>query len=287
MASGNHHPAVRAAGANTVNTPAPSIDARPRTTASPVPSRLGSAVVGAGTALHSALGTWQKRVDRYIVLSKSAASTLAGSRVPKEKMRVKPNFTVDPGLGTGDGGYALFVGRLSQEKGLETLLTADLSGTLALPVYIAGDGPMLKKIEHACTRPGTQLRCLGHRSREQVLELMKGAAVLLAPSLWNEPFGMVVIEAMATGLPVIASRMGALPEIIEAGISGLLHEPGDAAGMSEALQWIADHPVQVASMREGARNRYLDRYSEEKNYSELLGIYQEVLTLRKGSGSSS
>ena len=240
-------------------------------------SRLGSAVVGAGTALHSTLGTWRDRVDRYIVLSSFAEHKLAGSRVPQQKMRIKPNFTGDRGIGSGDGGYALFVGRLREEKGLETLLAADRAGSLPLPIYIAGDGPMLQEVQAACSRPGSQLRCLGRKSREEVIELMKRASVLVIPSLWHETFGMVAIEALATGLPVVASRMGALPDIVEEGISGLLYQAGDASGMTDALRWIVDYPNKVATMRTGARDRYLERYSEEANYSQLLQIYEELL----------
>jgi glycosyltransferase involved in cell wall biosynthesis len=239
-------------------------------------SHMGSAVVGAGTAVHSALGTWQQRVDRYIVLSKFAASMLGGTRVPLDKMRVKPNFTVDRGAGAGDGGYALFVGRLSKEKGLETLLEADAMGKLALPVYIVGGGPMLQTIEAACAMPGSQLRYLGYKSGEEVFELMKRASALLAPSIWYEGFPMVIVEALSFGVPIIASRIGSLPEIIDVGVSGLLHNPGDAAGIAEAVRWVADNSVDVAAMRQAARNRYLNHYSEEQNYCELLKIYGEV-----------
>ncbi len=249
-------------------------------------SRVGAAVVGAGTALHSILGTWQHRIDRYIVLSKFAADKLAGYRVPLNKMCIKPNFTGDRGLGPGDGGYALFVGRLREEKGLDTLLTADLAGILPMPIYIAGDGPMLQKVHAACSRPASQLRCLGSRSREEVIDLMKHASVLLIPSLWHETFGMVAIEAFATGLPVIAARMGALSEIVEEGVSGLLYEAGDAAGMTRALRWLADHPADVARMRVSARNRYLERYSEEENYNQLLSVYNELLLKRVPSSQT-
>jgi glycosyltransferase involved in cell wall biosynthesis len=233
-------------------------------------SRAGSAIIGAGTALHGALGTWSKRVGRYIALTEFFAGKLAISRVPRLRIRIKPNFASDRGVGSGGGDFALFVGRLSQEKGLQTIFAADAAGLLPLPVHIVGSGPMQDAVKQACARPGSRLEYLGHKSSEEILALMKSSLVLLVPSVWYE-------EALSTGLPVIASRIGSLPEIVEDGVSGLLHEPGNMAELAACVINLRDNPERTSVMRSAARRRYLERYTEETNYSLLTAIYEELL----------
>lgn len=240
-------------------------------------SRLGSAVIGAGMSVHATLGTWEKRISRYIALTHFAAEKLGQSKVPADRIRIKPNFVPDRGKGEGRGGFALFVGRLSEEKGLNTLLQADAIGRLALPVHIAGDGTLLDRVQAACARSGSQLVLLGRKSPLEIESLMKRAAVLLVPSLWYEGLPMVMVEALSFGLPILASRLGSLPEIVEEGVSGLLFEPGSALALLDTLESFALQPERSAAMRIAARQRYLDRYTESANYKSLSGIYTELV----------
>ena len=240
-------------------------------------SRVGSAVVGGTVALHTRLGTWERRVARYIALSCFAADKL-GARVPREKIRIKGNFVSDSGTGSGQGGYALFVGRLSAEKGLSTVLAADALGELPMPVRIAGDGPMRDAVERACAASGSRLRYLGSRSSEEVRALMAEASVLLVPSLWFEGFTMVMVEAMSLGLPVLASRIGSLPEIVEDGVSGVLMAPGDPRALTQTLARFQQlSPLEKGAMRSAARERSLSAFGEEANYETLMSIYAEAL----------
>ena len=240
-------------------------------------SRTGSAVVGGTVALHARLGTWEKRVARYIALSSFAAAKL-GARLPPEKIRIKGNFVADGGRGGGQGGYALFVGRLSAEKGVGTLLEADASGELPMPLQIAGDGPMREAVERACSASGSRLRYLGPQSGAGVRELMAEASTLVVPSLWLEGFPMVMVEAMSLGLPVIASGIGSLPEIVQDGITGMLTPPGDAGQLVRTLARFEQlSPAQKEAMRAAARERSLSVFGEEANYKTLMGIYAEAL----------
>ncbi len=240
-------------------------------------SRLGSAVVGGTMALHAGLGTWQNRVDRYIALTDFAARKLGSGRVPSDRIRVKPNFVPDRGIGSGEEPVALFVGRLSEEKGIATLLEADAAGALPLPVILVGDGPLRDQVEAACARPGSRLTAVGHQSSAQVLERMKRAAVLLVPSVWYEGFPVSVVEALSVGLPVIASNHGGLPEIVPDGECGLLHIPGVAASLVAAMRAFCAMSVeQKLKLRITSRKRYMDRYSEAINYEQLVDIYAEA-----------
>ena len=240
-------------------------------------SRVGSAIVGASTSVHAALGTWSNRIDRYIALTQFAARQLGNGRIPAEKIRIKPNFAPDRGYGQGQGGFALYVGRLSSEKGLETILAADRLGHLPIPVHIAGDGPLLTEIERACARPGSRLIYLGRLPRSEVVEQMKRAAALLVPSLWYEGFPMVIVEALSCGLPIIASRIGGLPEMVQDGHSGLLFEPGDPSALLQALRNFVSDTSGIEAKRQASRDQFDRHYTEQKNYETLVEIYRELL----------
>ena len=240
-------------------------------------SRIGSAIVGASTSVHAALGTWSNRIDRYIALTQFAARQLGNDRIPAEKIRIKPNFVPDRGYGQGQGGFALYVGRLSSEKGLETILAADRLGHLPIPVHIAGDGPLLAEIERACARQGSRLVHLGRLPRSEVVEQMKRAAALLVPSLWYEGFPMVIVEALSCGLPIIASRIGGLPEMVQDGHSGLLFEPGDPSALLQALRNFVSDTSGIEAKRQASRDQFDRHYTEQKNYEILVEIYKELL----------
>jgi glycosyltransferase involved in cell wall biosynthesis len=224
------------------------------------------------------LGTWSHRIDRYIVLTKFAASKFSEFRLPAEKIRVKSNFVPDRGVGMGEEGFALFAGRLTVEKGIETILAADQNYSLPLPVHIVGDGPLRPYVERACARPGSHLRYFGALKREQVFEQMKNASVLLVPSLWYEGFPMTIVEALSFGLPVIASRIGGVPEIVSDQEVGLLVDPGKASDLIESLSHFLSSSSLILSMRQAARRRFVEHYSAEKNYEKLMEIYDELVT---------
>jgi glycosyltransferase involved in cell wall biosynthesis len=241
-------------------------------------SRFGSAALGGSIALHSLLGVWQNRVDRYIVLTHFAVEKMRdGHRVPTEKIRIKPNFVPDAAPGNGGGGYALYVGRLSPEKGISTILEADEKGLLTMPLWIAGEGPMADCVRRAAQRDGSQLRLRGAVSRAQVQELMRRAEVLVLPSIWYEGFPMVCAEAYSLGLPILCSRIGGLPEIVLEGITGDHFSPGDATGLAVALRRFHAGTLGRDQLRQAARQLYLDKYSEKRNYEMLMSIYNEIV----------
>lgn len=240
-------------------------------------SALGSAVVGGTIAVHAAMGTWRNRVDRYIALTDFAAAQLAQSRVPAERVRIKPNFVADAAVGQGGGGYGLFAGRLSPEKGLSTLIEADAQGLLKVPVWIAGEGVLLPELQAASQRIGSQLRVLGPVKRAELQEYMRNAEVLIVPSLWYEPCPMVVIEALAVGLPVACSRLGGLPGIIGEDVGGVTFEAGSGASLAAAVNRFAESSDESRKLRQGARRRFEEEFSEARNYKRLRAIYDELV----------
>jgi glycosyltransferase involved in cell wall biosynthesis len=239
-------------------------------------SRPASAVVAAMLTLHRALGTWNM-VDRFIALTEFARQKFIEGGFPPEKISVKPNFVhPDPGPGEGRGGYALFVGRLSPEKGLGTLLMAweRLGGKV--PLKIVGDGPLAPEVQEAQKRiPGVEW--LGRKAPEEVYALMGEAAFLVFPSEWYETFGRVAIEAFAKGTPVLAAHIGAVGEVTEDGRTGLHFRPRDPEDLAAKVEWLLAHPNELARMRKEARAEYEAKYTAEENYRQLMAIYQAVL----------
>jgi glycosyltransferase involved in cell wall biosynthesis len=247
-------------------------------------SHVGSAVVGFTMALHEQIGTWSSRISAYIALTEFAAEKLGRFRIPPEKLFVKPNFAVDRGVGTGDGNYALFVGRLTQEKGLQTLIDADAAGALCMDVVVLGDGPMRSALEQAASRAGSRLKVKGFVGQDEIVAWMKSAKALLMTSLWYEGDPMVVIEAFSMGLPVIAANIGNTAATILAEGTGLLFTPGDYAELSAALQKFLDHPEAAGQMRQSARNYYLSTHTPEKNYERLMEIYAHASHVTERTG---
>ena len=191
------------------------------------------------------------------------------------------NFAADPGepvSGKARSG-ALFVGRLSPEKGLDVLLAACRG--LDVRVRIAGDGPMADSM----SRSGTDAALLGALSPQEVAGEMAQAAFLVMPSTSYESFGLVVVEAFSHGLPVIASRLGALAEIVEDGQTGLHFTPGDSGDLAAKISWAVEHGDEMRRMGAAARRVYAQRYTPGANYRMLRAIYHRAIAARDRVGS--
>lgn len=243
-------------------------------------SRAATAVVAATVALHRARGTYRTGVDRYIALTHFARDTFVRSGISAAKIAVKPNFVAaDPGMGNGDGGYALFVGRLSEQKGVRLLLETWEHIGGRLPLHIVGDGPIRDEVLYAARRcPGIQY--LGQLGTEDVFREMRHAAVLVIPSRSYETFGLVGVEAFAAGTPVIASRLGALEEIVDHGRTGFTFDVDDPRRLVETLTTLLDRTDLLPAMRHHARNEYERLYTPDRNYEALMTIYGQALEAR-------
>ncbi len=234
-------------------------------------SRPATVAVTAMLAMHRAAGTWDRMVDLYVALSDFARGRLVAGGLPHERIVVKPNFVCpDPGPGDGHGGYALYVGRLSEEKGVRVLAQAwhRLHG---IPLLVAGDGP-LSNLEWP-----KDVQYLGREPRERILALMQNASVLIFPSTWYECAPMTILEAFACGLPVIGSNLGSTAELVDHRRTGLLFRPGDEEDLARQVGWAFAHPEEMQAMRAAARQEYLTKYTAELNHKALLGIYEMAI----------
>jgi glycosyltransferase involved in cell wall biosynthesis len=236
-------------------------------------SRGATGAVAVMLSVHRLLGTWTRRVSRYIALTDFMRHKFIQGGFPANQIVVKPNFVApDPGVGSHGGRYALFVGRLSPEKGVQTLLRAWRQEG-RMPLKIAGDGPLQNLADGS--PPG--IEWLGWLSRGEVVALMKQAFVLVFPSESYEGFPMTIAEAFATGLPVVACHQGAMGEIVQDRQTGLLFTPGDANDLAAKVGWALAHPTEVADMGRRARYEFEAKYTAQRNYELLRDIYNGVL----------
>ncbi|SEK26630.1 glycosyltransferase family 4 protein [Nitrosovibrio tenuis] len=235
-----------------------------------------SAVLATTLAMHRGLNTWHRKVTRYIALNEFCRNKFIEGGLPAERIVVKPNF-VDAGDSVrGDRSGFLFVGRLSVEKGVDVLARA-ASRLTDVHIRVVGAGS-----EHATLRdvPGVEL--LGTLPGAQVREQMQQATALVFPSICYETFGLVAVEAFASGTPVIASRIGTLPNLVEEDVTGLLFSPGDAADLANKMRWAQLNPEQMAAMGSTARACYETKYAAARNYHELMAIYRDAIEEVKG-----
>lgn len=257
-------------------------------------SRLGTSAVARMVEYHRRHRTWHEKVDRFIALTEFARQKFIAGGLPADKIVVKPNFCSQKSqerkerdvqgwtnaAGAGRTGAALFVGRLSGEKGIYTLLRAWQG--LGVPLRVAGDGPLMTEAQQ---RKNSAVTLLGRLGQEQVGAEMRNAAFLVMPSEWYEGFPMVLAEAFSHGLPVIASRLGAMAEIVEHGVTGLRFEPGNADDLAAKVRWLHTHPEECRRMGENARRAYAAKYTAEHNYEQLMGIYQEAISAHRSRGA--
>lgn len=236
-------------------------------------SRVQSAGVAAMVAGHRLAGTWDRKVDAYIALTPFARDRFVAGGLPADRLHVRPNFLQrDPGEGEHRGDYALFVGRLAEQKGVHTLLEAWRSLGGRIPLRIIGDGDLGEGALGAV--PGVEW--VGPVDRDAVFAAMRDARALVLPSISYENFPMTVVEAFGTGLPVIASRIGGLPGIIQHGLTGLTFEAGSADALADAVNAGWRDPGALQAMGAAAREEYERSYTDETAYASLVTIYDDA-----------
>ena len=234
-------------------------------------SRSQSAVAAATVTVHRAVGTFRRRIAGYIALTSFQRQLLMDGGLPADRITVIPNFLEpDPGAGAARRSGILYVGRLAEEKGVRVLLRAARVGHS--DISIAGDGPLLSAVEQAAAE--ASITYLGQLPRTSVLARLRSATALVAPSLWFEGFPLIVLEAYATGTPVIASRIGSLAEVVEDGVSGLLTDAHDPVALAEKIQWAISHPTEMRRMGDNARGIYEARYRGSTHLVDLVQAYR-------------
>jgi glycosyltransferase involved in cell wall biosynthesis len=239
-----------------------------------------SAVLAGMLSAHRLAGTYQNRITRYIALSAFSRDRFIAGGLPAQRMRIKPNFVdggnnhPNPSPGQRRGG--LFVGRLSGEKGIDTLLGAVRQGG-DTRIEAIGAGPSQAEV---ASELGDCY--LGFRSRAEIMQRMRSASFLIVPSMCLEQLPTTILEAFSCGLPVIASRLGALVNIVQDGVTGLLFNPGDQYDLAKKLAWAGAHGEEMQQMGRAARAEYEAKYTPSTNYQMLIEIYEEAIAEVQG-----
>ena len=245
-------------------------------------SAAATAVVAGMSAWHRLCGTWANAVDRYVTPTAFVRDRFVAGGFPADRIEVKPNFVAaDPGPGDGAGGHAVFVGRLAEEKGVRFLLEAWRRLEDGPPLHVLGDGPLAEEVRSAAVASDGRIRWLGHQPRARVMKEIASARFLVMPSVWYETFGLCIAEAFAAGTPVLASRLGAMAELVEHGRTGFLFPHADASALAQAVARATADPHTLRAMRPAARASYEARFTPEGNLDRLVAIYGRAIGRRR------
>ncbi len=232
-----------------------------------------STLAAAAISIPRRLDVW-RNVDLFLALTDFAKGRFVAGGLPEEKLVVKPNFVDDPGPrlnAPSASTTVLFVGRLSTEKGIGVLLEAwSRVRPDHLELLIVGDGPLADDVR-ALAPPG--VRFLGHLGQDQIRELMLGARALIFPSIWYEGQPMVLLEALAAGLPLVVSGIGGIPDtVVDYGAALIVNRKSDWA---ESLVRLADD-VWVDGAGRHARAVFEGRYTPDAALDRLLDAYERA-----------
>ena len=214
-------------------------------------------------------------VKTFVVPSQFVGNMLVTAGLNPDRIRVVPNTVGSNPPAAGErGDYFLFAARMEDEKGVEILLKA-LDGFPA-KLVLAGDGPRLKHYKgRAAGR--NNIEFTGHLNPKRMEEHYQNCLAVVIPSLWPETSSMVALQAMSLGKPVVASRIGALSELVEEGVTGFLVEPGNAGQLARVLERLESEPGLAERMGTAAREMFEKRYSQDRQYQMLIEIYEGVL----------
>jgi glycosyltransferase involved in cell wall biosynthesis len=230
--------------------------------------------------VHRAMQTWKRTVDQYIALSEFARRIFVRGGLPEAKIAVKPNFVwPDPGPGEGQGGYAVFVGRVSVEKGIGVLLDCWSRLPTTMTLKVVGDGPLVSRVRERADRDD-RIEWIGRQPMERVLELVGDAACLVLPSVTYEMLPKTIIEAFARGTPVVASNHGGMGDLVDQGRTGELFQAGDPDDLCAAITRLTDDSLNRSAMRQAARAAFEAKYTSQHAYQCLLSAYEQALARR-------
>lgn len=218
-------------------------------------------------------------IDRYIAVSDFQRQLMIEAGLRADKVVTIPNFVPDNVYKNNRsiGSYFLYFGRIETVKGIGTLIDA-MRRIPDVNLLLVGDGSDKDYFERVAIEGCLQnIRFLGHKTGDELRALIAGAICTVVPSEWNETFGLVLIESFAQCRPVVASRLGAMTEIVSHGKDGLLFDAKDVTGLAKALRWMADNREYAVEMGVNGQKKVKDLYSEERYFKSLINVYQETM----------
>lgn len=243
-------------------------------------SRAASAAMALSLATHRVTGTFDNDVHRYLALTGFGRDLLVRDGYPADRVGVAPNSVADPGepsAAVGPLGYAVFLGRFVPEKGVDTLLAAWQG--VDVPLKIAGDGPGRAEVERAAaSNPAVEY--LGWLDSEAQHRLLSGAGLVVFPSSWYEGQPLVLLQAMAHGVPVVSSDIANIEETTVAHGGGISFRTGDPAALARAVTSLAANPTEARRLGLAGRAAYLSQHTPERALARLVEEYDAAIRTR-------
>jgi glycosyltransferase involved in cell wall biosynthesis len=233
-------------------------------------SALASAALSTSISVHRAIGTFSAP-SMYFAVSGFLRDKHVQGGLPADRIMVKSNFAWPSPRRQGSGDYFLYLGRLAPEKGVATLMRA--FEDVPVELRVVGDGPQREELESMA--PGN-VRFTGAVDPKEVEGLLTGARAVLVPSEWYEGQPRTILEAYAAGVPVVASRIGGLPELVHDGVTGLVRDPGDVLGWTDAARRLSDDRV-AADLGHGAYRAWEASFGPHHGLAALEDAYRSVL----------
>lgn len=236
---------------------------------------LESAAFAARNAMTRILGQFKTCVSAYVPPSAFVKSRLIAAGFPEDRIHVVPNVVPLPRAfaDASKGRYVALAGRFSEEKGIETLLEA-ARAVPDIPVKIAGEGPLESALRAAAP---ANVEFVGQLSRDDLEQFYAGARMCVVPSRWYEAFGLVAAEAMSYGIPVIATKMAGLAEIVDDNETGFHFPADDATALASHIQYLWRNPERCRAMGLAGRRKVEREYSEQTYYLRLMAVYEFAL----------
>jgi glycosyltransferase involved in cell wall biosynthesis len=236
------------------------------------------------STIESGISLWLgsiERIDRFIAVSEFQREVLVRMGLPVEKVRVIHNFVnpeAYPSARRRSQDYVLYFGRVERVKGIFTLLDA-MARLPDIPLKVVGGGGALEDArQYARDRGLGNVELVGFKEGQALTDLIGGALCAVLPSQWHETFGLTSLESYVYSKPVVASRMGGIPEVVVHGDTGLLVPPGDPAALARAIRFLADDPDQAEAMGMAGNLLLRKRFSPEAHRDAVLGVYRELLS---------
>jgi glycosyltransferase involved in cell wall biosynthesis/SAM-dependent methyltransferase len=217
---------------------------------------------------------WQTLPSAYIFISAAQRDLFSSMNLPHERSFVKHNLVYPMESSTETESLVVYIGRLNEAKGLPLLMEAwdraDLKNT---KLVIAGGGPLEEEVA-AWARSRPSVEAPGLLSRQECIALLGRARAAIVPSQWQEPFGLVIAEAMSASVPSIAPSHGSFPELITDGEDGALFPPGDVGSLAKLIGDVENDPSHWAELGRNAYATYSRRFEPEGNVRQLESIYR-------------
>jgi glycosyltransferase involved in cell wall biosynthesis len=237
-----------------------------------------SVAYAARSAVARRYGLFTRNVDRFVVLTQfSRRWIVAEAGIGPERVAIIPCMVPTPAVGVEDparGAYVAYSGRFAPEKGVDIVIAACRKA--ALPLRLAGNTP-----SHPAIRPGDDAVCVATPTRGSLQEFYRGARVLAVASLWEETFATVLSEAKSHGIPVVAPRLGAIPDLVEHDVTGLLFEPGNVDELAEKLRLVWNDAELCRRLGAAGRKDVQTELNEDAHFERLMRVYDSLVSVRR------